>query len=436
MSLSITVTVSTVYPGPAGGAIFLGKDTDGNSHRFIAKHDTIFRPPLEGEVWTLKGTLRQHPQYGLQVHVESGILNKPSGKLIIDYLINHQAFRGIGIGKKKTARLWEEFGEELYAILSNGDVAKLSTVLTDNTTIQLVEAWKEASEEAEIIPFLSKYGFDVRLANKIRRVWPEGTMQKIQDNPYRMLAFADWKKVDQMARSFGISKDDSRRQVAAVEAFLYRRLEAKHTVTPREIALKGISTLLGVKNGSDAQTAIDRAVNEYAIVPFNSGYQPLGAAVMEKTIAERFRSMLAGTTSQQLPLFSNNLDTIIAESIESFEKSHDVQLNPEQRAGVEMALKSPLSVLMGGAGTGKTMVLKVIHEICGRIGPAIIQMALSGRAAQRMREATGREASTIAGFLHAARNGKINPESEPLVIIDESSMLSLPLMYSIVQALP
>jgi exodeoxyribonuclease V alpha subunit len=68
--------------------------------------------------------------------------------------------------------------------------------------------------------------------------------------------------------------------------------------------------------------------------------------------------------------------------------------------------------------------------------PPVIQMALSGCAAQRIREATGRTASTIAAFLRAAEQGHIDPESEPLVIIDESSMLDVPLMYSIVQALP
>ena len=87
-------------------------------------------------------------------------------------------------------------------------------------------------------------------------------------------------------------------------------------------------------------------------------------------------------------------------------------------------------------GTGKTTVLQVIHRIAEQVGVPVLQMALSGRAAQRIREATGRPASTIAAFLRAAEQGSVDPESEPLVIIDESSMLDLPLMYSIVRALP
>ena len=84
-------------------------------------------------------------------------------------------------------------------------------------------------------------------------------------------------------------------------------------------------------------------------------------------------------------------------------------MNAEQKAAVEMAANQPLSVLTGGAGVGKTTVLKVIHEVYERTGTAVRQMALSGRATQRMREATGREASTIARFLREANEGKIDP---------------------------
>ena len=101
-----------------------------------------------------------------------------------------------------------------------------------------------------------------------------------------------------------------------------------------------------------------------------------------------------------------------------------------------MAVHYPLSVLTGGAGTGKTTVLQVIHDIAEQIGVPVLQMALSGRAAQRLRGATGREASTIAAFLHAAARRLVDPASEPLIIIDESSMLDLPLTYSLVRALP
>jgi exodeoxyribonuclease V alpha subunit len=432
----ITVVVKTVHPGPLGGAIFFGQDAGGNRHRFIASFNSIFRAPLEGEVWTLEGAVKQHPRYGPQIHVETARLERPSGRLIVDYLVRHPGFACVGVGRKKAESLWNRFGEDLYTALSEGDVAVLAAVLTDETARKLVEAWRKTSADAEVVRFLAHYGFDVRLANKVRRVWGEESIQKLQENPYRMMAFADFEKVDAMSRSLGVEGDDPRRQMAAVEGYLYRRLDVKHTLTPEEDAIQGVLALLKSRDRADAQSAIGRAVMEGAVTSSQGGYQPLGAAVMERTIADRFRLMVSGSTGKQRNLFSDSLGAVIADAVRKFEREHGVTLNAEQLAGVRMGVSHPLSVLTGGAGVGKTTVLKVIHEVSERTRSSVRQMALSGRAAQRMREATGREASTIAKFLREADEGKIDPRGDPLVIIDESSMLDLPLTFNLIRALP
>jgi len=433
---TVTVVVKTVHPGPLGGAIFSGQDGDGNRHRFVAGFDSIFRAPLEGEVWTLEGETERHPRYGLQVRVVTARLERPSGRLIVDHLVSHPAFDRVGVGRKKAERLWGAFGESLYSVLSEGDFTKLTPLLTADTARKLIEAWRLAAPEAEVVRFLAHYGFDQRLANKVRRVWGENSIQKLQENPFRMMVFANFEKVDVMAKSLGIERDDPRRQVAAVEGCLYRRLDEKHTLTAGEEVVRGVSSLLKARHISETQVAIERAVQDYAIMPYRGGYQALGAAIMERTIAERFRSMLEGSTSRQRNLFSGSLQAVIADAVRKFEREHAVTLNDEQKAAVGMAVGHPLSVLTGGAGVGKTMVLKVIHEVCERTGTAVRQMALSGRATQRMREATGREAATIAKFLRESEGGKIDPDGSPLVIIDESSMLDLPLVFDIVRALP
>jgi exodeoxyribonuclease V alpha subunit len=436
VKISATVTISTVHAGPSGGAIFSGRDAAGARLRFVAHRERIFRAPLVGEVWSLAGESRRHLKYGDQVHVERASLVQPAGRLIVDFLVNHPAFDGLGIGKAKADRLWAEFGPHLDAVLSQGDLAKLCGVLPAETAQKLVQAWRTVTEEAGVVSFLDRHGFDIRLANKVRKIWPGVALTKLQENPYRMLAFAEWEKVDRMARALGVAAQDPRRQVAAVEACLYRRLDAKHTLTPGEVLRDRVAAAIGCRSGSAPETAIEQALREYAIVAAANGYQPLGAAVMERTIADRLRELLAGVPGAERNLFSRHLPSIIAESIKDFEESSGLQLNTEQRRGLAMVLHYPLSVLTGGAGTGKTTVLQVIHGIAEQIGVPVLQMALSGRAAQRMREATGRAASTIAAFLRAAEHGSIDPESESLVIIDESSMLDLPLMYSVVRALP
>jgi exodeoxyribonuclease V alpha subunit len=251
-----------------------------------------------------------------------------------------------------------------------------------------------------------------------------------------MLAFAGWEKVDRMARVLGVTHDDPRRQVAAVEACLYKRLDTKHTLTPYEILLDSLSNVMGMCSTRVARAAVDRALDEHAIVATGDGYQPLGPAVMEKTITNYLHELQAGAPGSERNLLSRNLLSIIGEAIASFEKDAGLRLNAGQRRGVEMALHHSLSDLTGGAGTGKTTVLQVIHRVAEQVAVPVLQMALSGRAAQHLREATGRPASTIAAFLLAAQQGSVNPESEPLVIIDESSMLDVPLMYRVVRALP
>ncbi len=436
MRISATVTISTVYPGAIGGAIFSGRDAAGTYLRFVADCDRIFRAPIVGEVWSLEGESRRHSTFGDQVHVQKASLVQPTGRLLIDFLLKHPAFDGLGIGKAKAARLWAEFGPDLHTLLNKGDVEKLSYVVSEETAQKLAEAWRGVAEEASVISFLDHHGFDIRLANKLRTIWPEQTITKLRENPYRMLAFADWEKVDRMSRSLGVAQDDPRRQVAAVEAYLYRRLDAKHTLTAHAMLLDGVCGVMGTLNNSVARAAVDRAAREHAIIAAQDGYQPLGAAVMETTIANRLRELLAGVSGPERNLFSINLSSIAAEAMASFEESSGLQLNAGQRKAVEIALCHPFSVLTGGAGTGKTTVLQVIHRIAEQVSVPVLQMALSGRAAQRMREATERPASTIAAFLRAAEQGGVDPESEPLVIIDESSMLDLPQMYRIVRVLP
>ena len=436
MKASATVTVTTVHPGPRGGAIFAGRDAAGKHLRFVAGCDRIFRAPVVGEAWSLEGEIRRHPHYGDQVHVEQASLTQPSGRLIIDFLLKYPAFDGLGIGKAKAMRLWRNFGSDLNEILSQGDLQKLTAVLTEESARKLVEAWRTVSEEATLVSFLDKYGFDARLADKVRKIWAGDALTKLQENPYRMLVFAGWEKVDRMARSLGVPQDDPRRRVAAVEACLYQRLDTKHTLTPQVMLLDSVCEALQTRSTGVAQAAVERALSEQAIVAGGGGYQPLGAAVMEKTITNYLHQLLASTPGPQRNLFSSNLASIMVEAIASFEKSTGLRLNAEQRRGVTMALYRPLSVLTGGAGTGKTTVLQVIHRIAEQVTVPVLQMALSGRAAQHLREATGRPASTIAAFLRAAEQGAFNPESEPLAIIDECSMLDLPLMYSIVRALP
>jgi exodeoxyribonuclease V alpha subunit len=260
-------------------------------------------------------------------------------------------------------------------VLSQGDVTKLVRVLPEENAQKLVEAWRVVSEEAGVVLFLDHHGLDLRMATKIRKVWRSDTLAKLRENPYRMLVFAAWEKVDRMAHSLGLADDDPRRQIAAVEACLYRRLDAKHTLTSVGMLVADVAAALCCRE-STAREAIDRACREDAIIGAAHGYQPVGTTVMESVVASYLRELLAGVPGPDRNLFTGNLAAIVAESIERCQSNTGIQLNAAQRSAVEMAAHHPLSILTGGAGTGKTMVLQVIHDVAERIGVSVLQMAL------------------------------------------------------------
>lgn len=434
----ILITISTVHAGPLGGAIFTGKDDSGQWVRAVADGKSIFRSPQRGETWELTGDYARHPKYGVQFYVERAQLQRPKGNHLVRHLTTHPAYRGIGVGAAHISRLFNTFGERLATLLDEGDTRPLTEVLNQETACKLIDAWRANAEEASTVMFLEQYGVDARLAGKILRYWPKDAASKLKENPYRLLALAEWPDVDRLALSVGIDVADERRLIAAAEASIYSRLDtAKDTLVTEQCLRKNIETLLRRSEEATLQRAIELACEDKSLVACaEGGYQALGCVVMERFLMKRLREM-ACKKQRQLPLLGggtsrDNIDNLIL----GFEEEANIRLNTEQRLAIHMAVTEPLSLVKGGAGVGKTTVLKAVHHLVEATGGVVIQMALSGRAAQRMREATGRAAYTIIGFLNQLRSGKIKIGRSHLIIIDESSMLDLLLTYRIVRALP
>lgn len=431
-TVSVNVN-SLVFVTADGAIIFSGRDTEGQRVRVVAANSALPRPPVVGEIWTVDGSYRNHPKYGRQLYATRASYTPPLGRLIVGYLADHPDFAGIG--EAKAQALYEAFGNQLTSVLDAGDVGALQTILTASMAARLVAAWAEHQAEAAVIVFLDKHGFDTRLANKLRRVWGVQALPMLEQNPYYMLAFASWIRTDAAARKLGLALADERRLVGAVEAALYARLQNAHTLTPAPLLRQRVADLLGVA-GKHAARALNLAVLEGAVVGDDAhGYQAIGAAALESHIAERLRSILAGEKATQGLFTSGFGPDWLAEAITENEVAQGFRLNQRQREAVVMAVVKPFSVLCGGAGVGKTTVLRVVIDIAKRQNQQVVQMALAGRAAKRMAEATGHEAFTIAKFLHQAKEGQ-ELSRDALVIVDEASMLDLPSTFRILKHLP
>ncbi|WP_374512298.1 ATP-dependent RecD-like DNA helicase [Niveibacterium sp.] len=356
-----------------------------------------------------------------QIEASSAVLLRPSGEHIVSFMADSPAFEGIG--QVKARRLWETFGERLYEHLDCGNVAELSKVLTPASATQVVGAWAEHGD-SRTLQWLQAQGFDLQIGRKVMQFFGPETAEKLEEDPYRLLSFcANWRKTDSLARShFGVAEDDPRRLQAAVEEACYRTFSAGHTSVLSARLMVTLEGILGAQTKtfkwrSLVPTALSQGLSNGSFVIGHHGVQPLGAMVMERVVAQAVAARLASQVPALLP--KDDIDELLL----SYEKAERIELNEAQWEAVHLASARPFALITGGAGVGKTTVLKGLYEIYDRAGMAVTQLALAGRAAKRMQEATGRPASTIANFLRNRKDEDLDDRC--VVVVDEASMVDI-----------
>ena len=434
MPESVTLSVDALlhHDPRKGGAIFSGDNEAGQRIRVVAPYTTISRVPVRGESWCVDGAYEFHPQHGRQLKATRCQFVVPRGRLLVRYLARSKTFPGIGEATAK--KLYDEFGETLGETLLAGDVQRLSKVVSQAAADVLVAGWRARQSEMELVTYLDQHGFEPRLADKLIQCWGPAAKATLEANPYLLLAVAGWSRVDAEAKKIGISDDDQRRLVGAVEAALYSRLNVGHTLTQHGSAVKLVNGLLGSNKGPEAIAA---ALEEGAITGTReTGYQPIGAYSLEQGIATRLRAMIEGELSEQAELFNVPLEGSTDELIAHYECLQGIKLTAEQKDAIRMAAREQFSLVLGGAGVGKTTVLGGIIHVMEASHWSVLQLALAGRAAKRMGEATGRPSMTIAKFLLGMRAGNLVLSAQTLLVVDEASMLDLPTLYRVLSYLP
>ena len=431
----LTVTVEKVWPGANGGAVFTGRDESGKLHRVLASVFVLHRPPTPGEDWTIEGSTQVHERYGLQITAEKVSPVRPQGELLQRFLARNKAFQGVG--EVRARKLWEAYGEGLYGLLDGKELGPLAEVLGENQAKALLEAWEENQAEGQVVRWLEAHGFKAPLAVKVMRLWGTEAPQKIQENPYRMLAVAGWVRVDSAALSLGVKADADVRRIAAVEAVCYRGMSNKHTVIGEADLLRGVAKLLKQPLES-ARESLKLAEQDLAVLSVGEKcWQALGPHVMEGFVRDRIAQMVA---AEQVP--SGHLfwevpsDDQVDADIREFQEQNSLQLTDEQKQAVWLAMTQRFCLIQGGAGTGKTTMLRAVHHAIEKHDGTVYSVALAGRAAMRMREATGHPARTIAGFLGALQREELHLGGADLVVVDEASMVDLPLAYMLLRSIP
>lgn len=390
-----------------------------------------------GQWWSVTGTMaeRQMSVNGYrmterQVEASVAALARPSGEHLITFIAENASFEGIGMVKAR--RLWDTFGERLYELLDKREAATLSEVLAPEIAHRLVAAWSKQGE-SQTLQWLQSQGFDVKLGRKLVAYFGSDARERIEEDPYRLLSFcAGWSVVDKLARSqFGVALDDPRRLQGAVEEACFRMFANGHTLVQDGQLMNAIAPLLATSGGRLQDliaSTLSSGLANGSVVRGPDGLQSLGALVMERQVASCIRERLQDVSSALLA------PEQVDELIEDFRVLEGVELNPEQREAVHEAARRPFLCVTGGAGVGKTTVLKALYQLYDRVGMRVVQLALAGRAAKRMQEATGRSARTIAAFLHGYEEGQL--EGPTVLVVDEASMVDIISMSRICNVLP
>nr|WP_321459560.1 ATP-dependent RecD-like DNA helicase [uncultured Vibrio sp.] len=328
----------------------------------------------------------------------------------------------VGIGETLARKLWIKYQAGVYEHLENKDVEKLTFVrgITEVAAETLISGW-ERYENLKQIAWFDKHQIPSGVARNIIKYHKANAIYAIEEDPYRLISFGlKFHQADQLAQEyFGLALDDYVRLRGAVEQALLVRMHEGHTVSKNENLMPHVESLLGTRELA-AQALMAGYENTAFIMSDKGYYHSIGQWIMEQTVARRFAKLSTRT------IWTHHYDFALDKAL----KGQTFLLTDRQKEAVRSALSHGLSIIAGGAGTGKTTVLNVVLRAYQALGTDIRAMALSGRAAKRINEATGYPARTITGFLKELESNPLGERA--LIVIDEASMVDLATMFSLV----
>ncbi|MBE5796320.1 MAG: ATP-dependent RecD-like DNA helicase [Clostridiales bacterium] len=391
-----------------------------------------------GEQAVFTGEWVEHPTYGRQLRCTGCALQKPTTRLGIERYLGSGLIKGVGPSTAKM--IVAHFGEETLTILSeHPERLQELPKMGKKRWIQIAEAYREQQGAREAMVFLQSYGIPATLAVKISKLYGERTPLVIRENPYRLCEDLDgvgFLTADRIGTALGVAPDSEGRIAAALKYVLKDMAVAMgHVYLPREELISRASQLLRVEEELIAHQLTRLCLLRELVLAGESGaervYLPAFDSA-EREVATRLCELMAALPAGR--------DASAERDIDRFEKRRGISFSQRQREAILSALGTGVLVITGGPGTGKTTIINCIISLLSHEGEVVL-CAPTGRAAKRMSEATGAEAKTIHRLLEYggdegqfARNQE-NPIEADCVIVDETSMVDMLLMRSLLRAI-
>ncbi|HWO74754.1 MAG TPA: ATP-dependent RecD-like DNA helicase [Bacillus sp. (in: firmicutes)] len=411
----------------------------------------------EEDTYKFYGVMKEHPKFGLQFHAHRYEKDIPKTKDGVIQYLSSDLFPGVG--KKTAASIVEALGENAISrILENPHLLENIPKLSPEKAQLIHETIQEHQGLEEVMITLSQLGFGPQISMKIYQTYRELTLQIINDNPYKLVEDVDgvgFAKADELGEQMGISGEHPDRIKAAILFTLEKScLQEGHVFLVKEPFLYEVKKLLE----SNQPKAIDTQLVETELVKLqeegkikvqhNRVYM-ISLYFAERGIVSNIERLLS--QDQYKDQFSES-EFLLA--LGKLEERLGIQYAPTQKTAIQQALTSPMLLLTGGPGTGKTTVIKGIVDLYAELhglslNPKdykdepfpVVLAAPTGRAAKRMNEATGLPAVTIHRLLGWNGSEAFQYDEEQkiegrLLIIDEMSMVDTWLAHQLFKALP
>ncbi|MFI1676950.1 ATP-dependent RecD-like DNA helicase [Streptomyces sp. NPDC020607] len=402
-----------------------------------------------GESLRMHGRWGSHPQYGKQFTVENYTTVLPATIQGIRRYLGSGLIKGIG--PVMADRITTHFGVDTLDIIETAPKRLVEVPgLGPKRTKMIAAAWEEQKAIKEVMVFLQGVGVSTSIAVRIYKKYADASISVVKNEPYRLAADVwgiGFLTADRIAQSVGIPHDSPERVKAGLQYALSQSTDQGNCYLPEERLIADAVKLLQVDTGLVIDCLAELAGEEEGVVrealPDPDGGDDITAVYLvpfhraELSLAGQLLRLLK-TGDDRMPAFQ---DVAWDKALAWLAARTGAELAPEQKEAVRLALTQKVAVLTGGPGCGKSFTVRSVVELARAKKAKVVLAAPTGRAAKRLAELTGAEASTVHRLLELRPGGdaaydKERPLDADLVVVDEASMLDLLLANKLVKAVP
>ena len=392
-----------------------------------------------GEYVQASGRWERHREHGMQFRALFLQVTAPTSLEGIERYLGSGMIKGIGPHFAK--RLVKTFGDAVFDVIEKTPERLREVEGIGQVRLKRITAgWADQKAIREIMVFLQSHGIGTSRSVRIFKTYGADAIPLVKENPYRLardIRGIGFKTADQLAQRLGIPKESMLRARAGISYALMEAVADGHCALPEENLLTLAEELLEIGRGTLAEALALEAAEGGVVIDHIGDTTCVFLPHLRKAedvVASIIRRLQVGTPPWP------PIDP--AKALPWVEAQLGVTLAPGQREAVRLALSSKVLVITGGPGVGKTTIIRSILHILKAKGVEPLLAAPTGRAAKRLGESTGLEAKTIhrllefdpkeGGFLR----GNDLPLDCDLLVLDEASMVDVPLMAAVLKALP